>query len=73
MRSCVDGEGDTKMKNAKQGRRSVGFKQGVVRPVGPGQKIVEMARSLGIGEQMLSNWVKGQREGRLKKVPVGLE
>jgi len=33
-----------------------------------GQSIAETARSLGVVEQTLSNWVQAHREGRLKEV-----
>ena len=45
------------------------FKQEAVRLVESGQGIAAAARSLGVVEQTLSNWVKAQRGGRLKEVP----
>ena len=42
------------------------FKQEAVRMVELGQSIAAAARSLGVVEQTLYNWVKAQREGRLK-------
>ena len=42
------------------------FKQEAVRLVESGQRISEAARSLGIVEQTLANWVKAHREGKLR-------
>jgi len=42
------------------------FKQEAVRLVESGQRVSEAARSLGIVEQTLSNWVKAHRAGTLK-------
>jgi len=42
------------------------FKQEAVRLVESGQRISEAARSLGIVEQTLSNWVKAHRAGKLR-------
>ena len=44
------------------------FKQEAVRLVESGQRISEAARSLGIVEQTLANWVKAHRAGKLKEV-----
>jgi transposase len=41
------------------------FKQEAVRLVESGQSIAAAARSLGVVEQTLFNWVKAKREGRL--------
>lgn len=41
------------------------YKQEAVRLVESGQRISEAARSLGIVEQTLSNWVKAHRAGKL--------
>ena len=45
------------------------FKQEAVRLVESGQRVSEAARSLGVVEQTLSNWVKAHRAGKLKEVP----
>jgi transposase len=42
------------------------FKQEAVRLVESGQSIAAVARSLGVVEQTVFNWVKAKREGRLK-------
>jgi len=41
------------------------YKQEAVRLVESGQKVSAAARSLGIVEQTLSNWVKAHRAGKL--------
>lgn len=56
------------MRNGKRGRYTLEFKGEAVRLVESGQSITEAARSLGVVEQMLSNWVKANREGKLKEV-----
>jgi transposase len=48
------------MRNGKRGRYTLEFKQEAVRLVESGQSIAEAARSLGVVEQTLSNWVKAQ-------------
>jgi transposase len=57
------------VRNGKRGRYTLEFKQEAVRLAGSGQGIAGAARSLGVVEQTLSNWVKGHRAGRLKEVP----
>ena len=57
------------MRNGKRGRYTLEFKQEAVRLVESGQSIAEAARSLGVVEQTLSNWVKAHRTGKLKEVP----
>ena len=42
------------------------FKQEAVRLVESGQSVAAAARSLGLIEQTLYNWVKTQRQGELK-------
>ncbi len=54
------------MNNGKRGRYTLEFKQEAVRLVESGQSIAEAARSLGVVEQTLSNWVKAARAGKLK-------
>ena len=56
------------MRNGKRGRYTLEFKQEAARLLGSDQSIAETARSLGVVEQTLSNWVKAQRDGRLKEV-----
>jgi len=46
------------MRNGKRGRYTLEFKLEGVRLVESGQSIAEAARSLGVVEQTLSNWVK---------------
>lgn len=41
------------------------FKQEAVRLVESGQRVSEAARSLGVVEQTLSNWVKAHKAGKL--------
>jgi transposase len=68
MASCFNGESDTKMRERKRGRYTLEFKLEAVRLVESGQGIASAARSLGVVEQTLSNWVKAKREGKLKEV-----
>ena len=42
------------------------FKQEAVRVVEGGQSIAAVARTLGVVEQTLHNWVKAHRQGKLK-------
>ena len=42
------------------------FKQEAVRLVESGQRISEAARSVGVVEQTLSNWVRAHRTGKLR-------
>ena len=42
------------------------FKQEAVRLVDSGQRIAEAARSVGIAEQTLWNWVRAHRSGKLR-------
>jgi transposase len=55
-----------KMTNAKRARYTLEFKQEAVRLVELGQSIAAAARSLGMVDQTLFNWVKASREGKLK-------
>jgi len=57
------------MRSGRRGRYTLEFKQEAVRLVESGQGIAAAARSLGVVEQTLSNWVKASREGKLKEVP----
>jgi transposase len=54
------------MMKAKRGRYTLEFKQEAVRLVESGQSMAAAARSLGVVEQTLANWVKAHRAGRLK-------
>jgi transposase len=54
------------MSYGKRGRYTLEFKQEAVRLVESGQSVAEAARSLGVVEQTLSNWVKAHRAGKLK-------
>ena len=53
------------MTKTMRSRYTLEFKQEAVRLVKSGQSIAAVARSLGLVEQTLFNWVKAQREGRL--------
>ena len=54
------------MTKANRGRYTLEFKQEAVRLVESGQSIGAAARSLGVVEQTLFNWVKAHRAGTLK-------
>ena len=54
------------MTKAKRARYTLEFKQEAVRLVESGQSIAAAARSLGMVDQTLFNWVKASREGKLK-------
>jgi transposase len=54
------------MIKATRARYTLEFKQEAVRLVESGQSIASASRTLGLVEQTLFNWVKAQREGRLK-------
>jgi len=54
------------MTKGTRGRYTLEFKQEAVRLVESGQTMAAAARSLGVVEQTLGNWVKLQRSGRLK-------
>ena len=47
------------------------FKQEAVRVVEGGQSIAAVARTLGVVEQTLHNWVKAHRQGKLKGADSG--
>lgn len=51
---------------ATRARYTLEFKQEAVRLVESGQTIAAASRTLGVVEQTLFNWVKAQREGRLR-------
>lgn len=54
------------MRNATRARYTLEFEQEAVRLVESGQSIAAAARSLGVVDQTLFNWVKASREGKLK-------
>ena len=54
------------MTKSKRGRYTPEFKQEAVRLVESGQSQATAARSLGVVEQTLGNWVKAHRAGTLK-------
>ena len=54
------------MTKAKRGRYTLEFKQEAVRLVESGQTMAAAARSLGVVEQSLGNWIKLHRAGALK-------
>ena len=47
-------------------RYTLEFKQEAVRLVAGGQSIAAVARTLGVVDQTLFNWVKADRQGKLK-------
>ncbi len=55
----------TKPKAAPRARYTMEFKQEAVRLVEGGQSIAAAARTLGVVDQTLFNWVKAKREGKL--------
>ena len=64
------------MTKTSRARYTLEFKQKAARLVEAGQSIAAAARTLGVVEQTLFNWVKAQRQGRLKGVdskPVSAE
>ncbi len=54
------------MTKTVRARYTLEFKQEAVRLVTGGQSIAAAARSLGVVDQTLFNWVKAERQGRLK-------
>ncbi len=56
------------MRKGKRGRYTLEFKQEAVRIAESSPTVAEAARTLGVVEQTLSNWVKLQRAGKLKEV-----
>jgi transposase len=64
------------MKNATRASYTLEFKQEAVRLVESGQSQASVAKTLGLVEQTLFNWVKASRAGDLKGVgskPVSAE
>ena len=54
------------MTKAKRARYTLKYKQEAVRLVESGQTVAAAARSLGMVDQTLFNWVKASRQGTLK-------
>ena len=54
------------MERAKRAKYTLEFKQEAVRLVESGQTLAAAARSLGLVDQTLHNWVQGERQGKLK-------
>jgi transposase len=66
----------TKPKAAPRAQYTLEFKQEAVRLVECGQSIAGVARTLGVVDQTLFNWVKAKREGKLigaDSKPVSVE
>ena len=66
----------TEITKTPRARYTLEFKQEAVRLVEGGQSIAAVARTLGMADQRLFNWVKAQRQGRLLGVdskPVSAE
>src|ERR1035441_5656454 len=59
------------MTKATRKQYTLEFKQEAVRLVESGQSLASAARTLGIIEQTLGNWVKAQRAGSLQAVSGG--
>ena len=56
------------MRNGKRGRYTLEFEQEAVRLAESGQSIAAAARSLGVMERTLWNWVKAHQAGTMKEV-----
>lgn len=54
------------MMKTTRARYTLEFKQEAVRLVEGGQSIATAARTLGVVEQTLHNWVKAHRQGKLR-------
>ena len=54
------------MEKATRRRYTLEYKQEAVRLVASGQRLAAAAKSLGIVEQTLANWVKADRAGHLR-------
>src|SRR3984885_16104038 len=54
------------MERAKRAKYTLEFKQEAVRLVESGQTLAAAARSLGLVDQTLHNWVRAERQGKLK-------
>ena len=60
------------MTKTTRARYTLEFKQEAVRLVESGQSLAAAARTLGVVDQTLFNWVKAHREGRLTGAQGGL-
>jgi transposase len=58
----------TEKKKTARAQYTLEFKQEAVRLVESGQSIAAATRQLNLAEQTLFNWVKAQREDRLKGI-----
>ena len=56
----------TDMVKAQRARYTLEFKQEAIRLVESGQTLAAAARSLGLVDQTLHNWVQAERQGKLK-------
>jgi transposase len=54
------------MEKAKRAKYTLEFKQEAVRLVGSGESLARASRTLGVVEQTLHNWVKADRQGKLR-------
>jgi transposase len=54
------------MERGKRAKYTLEFKQEAVRLVKSGQTLAAAARSLGLVDQTLHNWVQAERQGKLK-------
>jgi len=54
------------MERAKRAKYTLEFKREAVRLVESGQTLATAARSLGLVDQTLHNWVQAERQGKLK-------
>ena len=64
------------MTKTSRARYTLEFKQEAVRLVDNGQSIAAVARTLGVSDQTLFNWVKAHRQGKLTRAdtkPVSVE
>ena len=57
------------MTKATRGRYTLEFKQEAIRLVESGQSPASVARTLGVVEQTLGNWLKSHRAGSLQGSP----
>ena len=56
------------MEKLRRRRYTLEYKQEVARLVSSGQRVAAAAKSLGIVEQTLTNWVKADKVGQLRGV-----
>jgi transposase len=63
------------MSKTNRARYTLEFKMEAVRLTQSGQSIAAVAKTLGIAEQTLHNWIKAQAQGRLQEAgkPVSTE